>query len=177
MLEQIQLTEDLYTETINHLQADRMRLKGKDMLARLSKLQKADGAFSVITQRLRDEEKRKEAESGVNGFAIKLNKAEQIKVQSALESVETLKFKVKRQMATRRIVDITPKPAAEPQPEEAKDSSEKKAQPSSTETFNYLVMDTRERINEAMQVLFSKDSKLRRLRDPPPVAPATEAGP
>ena len=66
----------------------------------------------------------------MNGFAIKLNKAEQIKVQSALESVETLKFKVKRQMATRRIVDITPKPAAEPKPEEVMDSSEKKAQPS-----------------------------------------------
>ena len=43
----------------------------------------------------------------MNGVTVKLNRAEQIKVQSALESVETLKFKVKKQMATRRIVDLT----------------------------------------------------------------------
>ena len=166
MLNQMQVTEDIYTETINQLQADRMRLKGKDMLDRLTKLQNKDGAFSVITQQLRDSEKKKEANI-VNGVTVKLNKAEQLKVQSALESVETLKFKVKKQMATRRIVDITPKKAVSsaPQTEETKESVSK--EPSSTETFNYLVMDTREKINEAMQVLFSRDSKLRRLQDRP----------
>lgn len=50
MLREMQLTEDIYTDTINQLQADRMRLKGKDMLERLTKLQKKDGAFSMITQ-------------------------------------------------------------------------------------------------------------------------------
>ena len=45
----MQATEDIYTETINHLQADRMRLKGKDMLERLTKLQTKEGAFSAIT--------------------------------------------------------------------------------------------------------------------------------
>lgn len=34
----MQVTEDIYTETINHLQADRMRLRGKDMLGRLANL-------------------------------------------------------------------------------------------------------------------------------------------
>ena len=81
-------------------------------------------------------------------------------VQSALESVDTLKFKVKKQMATRRIVDITPKgQQQQPKPEESKECT--------TETFNCLVMETREKINEAMQVLFSRDSKLRRLQDKP----------
>ena len=142
-----------------------MRLKGKDMLERLTKLQNKDGAFSVITQQLRDAEKKREA-SQVDGVTVKLNKAEQLKVQSALESVETLKFKVKKQMATRRIVDITPKTiSSAPKSEEAKETDAN--EPSSTETFNYLVMDTREKINEAMQVLFSRDSKLRRLQDRP----------
>ena len=77
--------------------------------------------------------------------------------------MDTLKFKVKKQMATRRIIDITPK--GEPKPEEAKvqTSSVKNRQECTTETFNYLVMETREKINDAMQVLFSRDSKLRRL--------------
>ena len=54
---------------------------------------------------MRDAESRKKAE--MQGTVIKLNKAEQNKVKSALESVENLKFKVKRKMATRRIVDLT----------------------------------------------------------------------
>ena len=60
-----------------------MRLKGKDMLERLTRLQNKDGAFSVITQQLREAEKKKEAEQ-VNGVTVKLNKAEQLTVQSAL---------------------------------------------------------------------------------------------
>ena len=71
----MQITEDIYTDTINQLQADRMRLKGKDMLERLSKLQKKEGAFSTITRQMRDAQKRKEAET-VAGVTVKLNKAE-----------------------------------------------------------------------------------------------------
>lgn len=66
-------------------------------------------------------------------------------------------------MATRRIIDLTAKPKAE----EAKDD-EKPASPAAskpTETLNYMVMDTRGKINDALQVLFSRDSKLRRLHD------------
>ena len=71
-------------------------------------------------------------------------------------------------MATRRIVDLTPKPVAsqESKAEEKKENSItiSTKNPSPTETFNYMVMDTREKINEAMQVLFSRDSKLRKLQ-------------
>ena len=71
-------------------------------------------------------------------------------------------------MATRRIVDLTPKPIAsqEPKVEENKENSvaTSSKDPSPTETFNYMVMETREKINDAMQVLFSRDSKLRRLQ-------------
>lgn len=138
-----------------------MRLRGKDMLQRLQNLHNSEGAFAQVTVQLRDAQKKKEMET-TQGFSVKLNKAEQVKVKSALESVETLKFKVKKQMACRRIVDLTKTtPAASsaaPQPEEAKTN-----EPHPNETFNYMVMETREKINDAMQILFSKDSKLRKL--------------
>lgn len=35
MIQQMQMSEDAFANTINELQADRMRLKGKDMLKRL----------------------------------------------------------------------------------------------------------------------------------------------
>ena len=68
------MTEDVYMETINALQADRMRLRGKDMLQRLAKLQKQDNAFALIAQQMRDQAKAREAEA--SGVSIKLNKAE-----------------------------------------------------------------------------------------------------
>ena len=52
----MQATEDIYSETINQLQADRMRLKGKDMYERLTKLSQKDSAFSIITQQLKSAE-------------------------------------------------------------------------------------------------------------------------
>lgn len=115
---------------------------------------------------MRDSEKKAKAET-VNGITVKLNKADQLKVQNALESVETLKFKVKKQMATRRIVDLT----ARPKVEEAKESEKMAARP--VETLNFMVMDTRDKINTAMQALFSRDSKLRRLQDKAPLPPQT----
>ena len=48
VLRQMQLSEDVFINTINELQADRMRIKGKDMLARLSNLQREEGAFNIL---------------------------------------------------------------------------------------------------------------------------------
>lgn len=45
------------------------------MLERLTKLQRQEGAFSTITQQLKDAEKKKDAES-VAGVTVKLNKSE-----------------------------------------------------------------------------------------------------
>ena len=52
-----------------------MRLRGKDMRERLANLQKKDNAFAVITQQLRDSEKKAQSET-VNGITVKLNKAD-----------------------------------------------------------------------------------------------------
>lgn len=44
----MQITEDMYMDTIGQLQADRMRLRGKDMLQRLNHLQQKDSAFALL---------------------------------------------------------------------------------------------------------------------------------
>ena len=50
---------------------------------------------------------RESEEADQGEVSVKLNRQEQNKVEEALESVETLKYKVKKKMATRRIIDLT----------------------------------------------------------------------
>lgn len=71
-----------------------------------------------------------------------MNRSEQIKIESALESVETLKSKVKKQMATRRIVDLTA-PAIKPKAEESKESLDEQQRKKEAETYNCMVMNAR----------------------------------
>ena len=40
----------MYINIINDLQSDRMRLRGKDMTARLNNLQKPESAFSKLIE-------------------------------------------------------------------------------------------------------------------------------
>jgi len=74
-------------------------------------------------------------------------------------------------MATRRIIDLTVKPKVEEVKEDGKAASPAGSKPN--ETLNYMVMDTRGKINDALQVLFSRDSKLRRLHDKAPLSDVT----
>ena len=134
-----------------------MRIKGKDMLARLSTLQREQGAFNTLVQQMRSDNKTDHGE-----VAIKLNRQEQTKVEDALESVEALKFKVKKQMATRRVVDLSKPLQDQGSTAEAVQAAAKL----NTESQNYLVVEAREKINEAIEVLFTKDSRLRKLQLP-----------
>lgn len=71
--------------------------------------------------------------------AIKLNRSEQTKVEEALESVEALKFKVKKQMATRRVVDLSKPLSEQGSAAEAVQAAAKL----NTESQNYLVVEAR----------------------------------
>ena len=141
------------------------------MLARLSKLQREEGAFNMLVHQLRESQKADQGE-----VSVKLNRVEQSKVEEALESVESLKSKVKRQMATRRIVDLS-KPLEDQTTFQSKNDaldavrSELKV---NTESQNYLLVEAREKINDAMEVLFTKDSRLRKLQIPSRVPTQTE---
>lgn len=71
VLSQLQANEDVFINTISELQADRMRIKGKDMLARLSTLQREQGAFNTLVQQMRSDNRTDHGE-----VAIKLNRQE-----------------------------------------------------------------------------------------------------
>lgn len=92
------MTEDVYTNTINELQQDRMRLKGKDLMTRLNRLHKDGGAFDQLTNMFKEDINRNVDEDDDN-MTIKLNRKQQLIMEDAVTSAETLKFRVKKQMA------------------------------------------------------------------------------
>lgn len=67
-------------------------------------------------------------------------------------------------MATRRVVDLSKPLQDQGSTAEAVQAAAKL----NTESQNYLVVEAREKINEAIEVLFSKDSRLRKLQQPKP---------
>ena len=134
MIQQMQQSEDAFANTVNELQADRMRLKGKDMLARLVALDSREGAFAQLSGEYQEQaqlfgNQSSQTQIRADGMSIQLNGAEKAKLEGALSSVETLKFRVKKQMASRRIVDLTipsqPTTTDVTQPEEAIESDRK----------------------------------------------------
>lgn len=85
---------------------------------------------------------------------VNLTEDERTKVENALTSIDTLKTNAKRQMARAKIVDLS-KVSFE----------ENGAKPASkTEHLNYLVVEARQKINNAMNVLFSNDCRLKSLQ-------------
>ena len=101
MIQQMQQSEDAFANTVNELQADRMRLKGKDMLARLVALDSREGAFAQLSGEYQEQgrlanNKPSSTQTRAGGMSIQLNGNEKTKLEGALSSVETLKFKVKK---------------------------------------------------------------------------------
>ena len=93
-MSQLQYNEDVYMSIIHELQYDRMRLKGKDMLERIQKLNNSNTAFGTLMKQISKQE-------------IKLNAAEEEIVTKAIKEVGGLKTALKRQMAKARVVDLT----------------------------------------------------------------------
>ena len=89
MQKQLLLTEESFTNVILELQNDRMRMRGQNMLERLNKLQKSDGA---LNEYIKSQREKKE-------IAMKLSKDEHHLLKSTLTNVDSLKSKVKREMA------------------------------------------------------------------------------
>jgi hypothetical protein len=136
-----------------------MRMKGKDMAVRLKNLQNEDSAFAQLIK----QNGGKPAPSA----AVKLNTEEQAKVEQALNSVETLKTQFKRKLASSRIVDLTKikgsnddRPLNATEVQKAVAEHEKR----NSEQFNFLVVEARNKMNDALEFLFQKDSKLRNLQ-------------
>lgn len=79
---------------IHELQFDRLRLKGKDMLERIQKLNNSSSAFGTLMKQFNKQE-------------IKLNSNEEAVVTKAIKDVEGLRLALKRQIVKARVVDLT----------------------------------------------------------------------
>jgi hypothetical protein len=126
-----------------------MRLRGNNMTERLNKLQREEGALNkyIIKQREKKE------------LQLKLTKDEQGKLENALTNVEYLKSKVKREMTLVKVPDLTLKVN-----KKADEECITQEQALGQEKINYMIIKAKEEVNEAMKVLFAKDSKLHQLR-------------
>lgn len=104
-------------------------MKGRQIMERLQKLQREEGAFNTLIQRNRQK----------NELQIKLNTDEQGKLEETLTNVSKLKNKVKRQMARARVVDFT---AAGSHAAKRTSASQEQAQASTTEPKKEEAKDT-----------------------------------
>jgi len=135
---QIQLTEESFQSVIVELQKDRMALKGKTMLERMKRLEAGNGPMAQFIGKQRNRQ------DAFNSYS----REEQVKLEGALEAVEGLKSKVKKEMALLRVIDIT-------QHEEQRGGTL-----SHSEKINYMVVKAKDQVNDAFSLLFAKDSKL-----------------
>ena len=97
MMQQLQLTEDVYMRIIAELQYDRLKLKAKDMTQRVARLSAEGSSFSFLLK-------------SFNQTEIRLNNDESNLVQGAIKEVSKLRFGLKQKMARARVIDLT-KPA------------------------------------------------------------------
>ncbi len=86
---------------------------------------------------------------------------EQSMLEGAVETIEGLKTKVKREMALVKVIDLTKegKSKQEQQSEEEVDSKKLK------DRINYLIVQAKDQANDAFDVLFSKESALHSVKD------------
>ena len=119
------------------------------MLERIQKLNSSSSAFGTLMKQFSKQE-------------IKLNSTEEAVVTKAIKDVGGLRSALKRQMVKARVIDLTrssaPPPLADSLDETAAEKKEERI-----ETFNHKLVQVKETVNEAMAMLFSKDSKLRKI--------------
>ena len=126
----LNLIEESFQGVINDLQKDRMALRGKEMLNRLKKLDNGNGPMTQFIAKQRDR------------FDVlkKYSRDEQVVLEGAVENIEGLKTKVKREMAMVKVIDITKEPTSsqEQAQEEFIDSKKLK------EKVNYMIVKAKD---------------------------------
>jgi hypothetical protein len=92
----LQAQEDNFTDIIYKLQHDRMRLTGKDLNERLSKMSKSGGAFNEYIK----------SHSDRAAMNIKLSRDKQELLSKAVENVDNLRQSTKVQLACVKVVNL-----------------------------------------------------------------------
>ena len=167
--------EENYLDIISQLQHDRMKLRGQKVTEKLNKLKRSDGALNEF---IKNQKQKKD-------INLKLTREDQNQLEKAIENVDNLRTKVKLQMAGVKVVDLKKKreDLARAQQEEKlvqssafmrnKKLNQKQGgfnasidKPDCVRTnmnINYMIIQAREQVNEAIQKLMTKDSKLSHL--------------
>ena len=166
------MQEENYQNIIYQLQLDRMKLRGHKVTEKLNKLQKSNGALNQYIKK--DSERR--------NMNLKLSRDDQTQLVKAIEKVDSLKTSVKLQMASVKIVDLKKKKEdiARAQAEEKaamstafrRNREKNLVDPSNDRpdcvkanmNINYMIVQAREQVNDAIKQLQSQDSKLSNLR-------------
>ncbi len=126
-----------------------MALKGQKLLQRLKKLDSNDGPMSQFMSKQRDRQ----------DVLKKYSRDEQSTLESAVENIEGLKSKVKKQMSLVKVIDLTQKEPQKGSEEDGLDSVQLR------EKINYMIVKAKDQVNDAFDVLFAKDSGLNRVKD------------
>ena len=137
--------EESFQTVIMDLQKDRMALKGQHMLQRLTKL---DSGNTPMTQFIAKQRERQDV-------LKRYSRDEQSALEGAVETIEGLKTKVKREMALVKVKDLT----QGQKKEEELESKQVK------DRINYLIVQAKDQANDAFDVLFSKDSTLNSVKE------------
>ncbi len=119
------------------------------MLERIQKLNNSSSAFGTLMKQFSKQE-------------IKLNSTEEAVVTKAIKDVGGLRSALKRQMVKARVIDLT-RSDAPPPLTDSRDEAVIEKKEERIETFNHKLVQVKETVNEAMAMLFSKDSKLRKI--------------
>jgi hypothetical protein len=107
------------------LQKDRMALKGKEMLTSLKKLESGYAPMALFISKQRER----------HIVLKKYSRDEQTVLEGAVENIEGLKTKVKKEMALVKVIDITKDNKSQGQAKEEEIDSKKLI-----EKVNYLIV-------------------------------------
>ena len=119
-------------------------MKGQHMMDKLKRMEQDKGPMTQFIAKQRDRQE-----------ALKtFSREEQNKLEGALDTMEGLKSRVKKEMALLRVIDITKNASAQ---DEQKGGSI--AAPN-VDKINYMIVKAKDQVSDAFDLLFSKDSKL-----------------
>lgn len=167
----LQAQEENYIDIINKLQTDRMKLRGRDVNDRLNTLVKKEGGLNDFIKRHTEKQE----------MRVKLNLEKENALTKAIENVDGLKQNIKKQMALVKVVDLKKKYEFMQKSQEMErqavteaktsvfkknlrtDPTEDSYQPDCTKTnanINYMIIQARQQVNQALETLLSGESKL-----------------
>jgi len=149
-----------------------MKLRGQRITEKLNKMQRSDGA---LNQFIKNQAEKK-------AMNIRLTRDDQTPLVKAIENVESLKTNVKMQMASVKVVDLAQKKenflraqaeerAARKQSAFKRNQAKALVDPSldkpdcvrTNMNINYMIIQARDQVNDAVKNLMSHDSKLTNL--------------